>query len=90
MKNAFLWNIKTSSYLTGDTLLLYYKAQPVIAVNDSRLSRRELKRMLCSVMLCRAALVRTHVSEERIAYIIRATRVSELETTLVFAACFRY
>jgi hypothetical protein len=29
MKNAVFWDIKLSSYLTGDTLLLRYRAQPV-------------------------------------------------------------
>jgi hypothetical protein len=33
-------------------------------------------------MLRRVALVRTEVSEERIASIIRVTRICELETTL--------
>jgi hypothetical protein len=37
-----------------------------------------------SGMLCRVALVRTDVSEESIAYIIRVTKISELE--LVTAA----
>jgi hypothetical protein len=29
MKNAVFWDIKSSSYLTGDTLRLHYRAQPV-------------------------------------------------------------
>jgi hypothetical protein len=29
MKNAVFWDIKPSSYLTGDTLRLRYRAQPV-------------------------------------------------------------
>jgi hypothetical protein len=33
-------------------------------------------------MLRRVAVVRTHVSEERIFSIIRVTRIGELETTL--------
>jgi hypothetical protein len=33
MKNVVFWDIKkTSSYLTGDTLLLRYRAQPVNAM----------------------------------------------------------
>jgi hypothetical protein len=32
MKNAVLWDIKPSSYLTGDTLPLRYRVQPVNAV----------------------------------------------------------
>jgi hypothetical protein len=29
IKNGVFWNIKPSSYLTGDTLRLRYRAQPV-------------------------------------------------------------
>jgi hypothetical protein len=32
MKNAIFWDIKPSSYLTGDTLRLGYTAQPVNAM----------------------------------------------------------
>jgi hypothetical protein len=32
MKNAVLWDIKPSSYLTVDTLRLYYRNQPVNAM----------------------------------------------------------
>jgi hypothetical protein len=39
--------------------------------------------MSYSEMLCHVALVRTDVSEERIAYIIRVTRISELGTLVV-------
>jgi hypothetical protein len=38
--------------------------------------------MPSSVTLGRVALLRTEVSEERIAFIIRVTRISELETLL--------
>jgi hypothetical protein len=31
MKNAVFWDIKPSSYFTGDTLLLHYRVQPVNA-----------------------------------------------------------
>jgi hypothetical protein len=31
MKNAVFWDIKSQKYLTGDTLRLHYRAQPVIA-----------------------------------------------------------
>jgi hypothetical protein len=34
MKKAVFWDIKTSSYLTGDTLLLRYKIQPVNSMQD--------------------------------------------------------
>jgi hypothetical protein len=32
MKNAVFWDIKTQSYLTGDTLRLRYRPQPVNAM----------------------------------------------------------
>jgi hypothetical protein len=38
MKNAVFWDMKTSSYLTGDTLLLRYKSQPVNTMYDLRFS----------------------------------------------------
>jgi hypothetical protein len=47
-----------------------------------RFSRRRLWRITSSGMLRHVSLVRTDVSEERIAYIIRVTRIGELGTTL--------
>jgi hypothetical protein len=32
MKNDVFWDIKPSSYVTGDTIRLRYRAQPVNAV----------------------------------------------------------
>jgi hypothetical protein len=32
MKNAIFWDIKPSSYFTGDTLRLHYRVQPVNAM----------------------------------------------------------
>jgi hypothetical protein len=34
MKNVVFWDIKPSSYFTGDTLLLHYRVQPVNAMQD--------------------------------------------------------
>jgi hypothetical protein len=45
-------------------------------------SRWSLRRMPSSGMVRRAALVRTYLSEERSASIIRVTRIGELGTTL--------
>jgi hypothetical protein len=43
---------------------------------------RRVGRMPSSVMLCRIALLRTNVSDERVASIIRVTRIAELGTIL--------
>jgi hypothetical protein len=48
---------------------------------DLRFSRRSLLRTPSSELLYRLALVRADVSEERIASIIRVTRIGELVTT---------
>jgi hypothetical protein len=44
--------------------------------------------MACSGMLCHAALVRTDVSEELSASIIRVTTIGELGTLPVTRNCF--
>jgi hypothetical protein len=49
---------------------------------DLRISWQWLWRMPSSVMLCHMALVRTDVSKEHSASIIRVTRIGELGTTL--------
>jgi hypothetical protein len=40
MKNVVFWDIKPNSYLTGETLLLRYKAKLVKDMSDFRLSQR--------------------------------------------------
>jgi hypothetical protein len=81
MRNAVFWDIKTSSYLTGNTLPLCYITQSVCYVR-SEVSTAATLRMPSSGMLRREALVRTNVSEDRITSIIRATRIGELGRTL--------
>jgi hypothetical protein len=82
MKNATFWDIKPSSYLTRDTLLLCYRSQPGDAMWDLRNSRQWLWRMTSSGMLRRVTLLSTDVSDERIASIIRVTKIGELGTAL--------
>jgi hypothetical protein len=40
MKNVVFWDIKPSSYFTGDTLRLRYGALSVNAMQDLRFSQR--------------------------------------------------
>jgi hypothetical protein len=40
MKNGVFWDIKASSYFTGDILHPRYTVQPVNAMEDLRFSRR--------------------------------------------------
>jgi hypothetical protein len=79
VKNA-VSGIKPSSYHT-DILLLRYGVQPVNAMKDLRFSQRGLWRMPFGICHC-VALIRTDVSEECIASIIRLTRNGELGTML--------
>jgi hypothetical protein len=81
MKNVIFWDIKSSSYFTGDTLLLRYRVKP-IAMWDFSFSRRWLWRMSSSGMWRRVVLVTTNVSKELSASIIRMIKICELGTTL--------
>jgi hypothetical protein len=81
MKNAVYWDIKPSSYLTGDTLRLHYRAQPVNAMQDLKFSWQWLWRMPSSELLGSVSLIRTDVSEESIFSIIK-TRMGELGSML--------
>jgi hypothetical protein len=40
VENGVFWDKNPSSYFTGDTLRLRYRAQPVYAMSDLRFSRR--------------------------------------------------
>jgi hypothetical protein len=55
-------------------------------IRDFHGSDYEDCRMASSGMLRHVALVRTEVSEERNAFIIRVTRISELGTTLAITS----
>jgi hypothetical protein len=64
----------------------YYNQWMRIKMLYLRFSRRWLWRMTSSRMLRHVILVRTDVSEERFASIIRVTRIDELGTTLAVAS----
>jgi hypothetical protein len=65
MKNGVFWNIKLSSYLTGDTIPLRYRAQPVNAMQDVRFHDADYEEY--RLLGCYAVtLVIVDVSEERI------------------------
>jgi hypothetical protein len=68
-----------SNMCTGSIINIY---KIYINYSDLRCSRLWLWRMPSSEMLRHVAIVRTDVSEERIAPIIRVTRIGELGTTL--------
>jgi hypothetical protein len=79
---------KHSSYFTGDTLHFRYRADVINIMQNLSFQRRWLWRMPSSGMWRHVALVRTNVSEERIAFIIRMTRIGELGTTLAITRKF--
>jgi hypothetical protein len=74
MKNAVVWDIRTQ---------FVPHRKHYLSTTEPRFLRRWLWRMPSSGILCRTALVRTGVSEERIASIIRTTTICDLRTTLV-------
>jgi hypothetical protein len=82
MKNVVFWDKKPSLYLTENTLLIRYIAQPVNTMSGLKFSRRRLWRMASSRIWRRVAVVITDVSVERIILIIRVKRIIELRTTL--------
>jgi hypothetical protein len=57
------------------------KCFPDVDLKSHIILERQLSRMVSSGMLRRVALVRTEVSEEPSASLIRVTRIGELETT---------
>jgi hypothetical protein len=77
-----LLRTKPSSYLTGNTLHLRYRAQLVNAMQDLKFLWWWLWRMSSSGMWRGLAVLRTDVSEEYIVSIIRVTRIGELGTVL--------
>jgi hypothetical protein len=77
MSSSGIW--KLSSYLTGNTLRLRYRTQPVNTKQDLKFLQQLLCRKLSSEMWFSWI---TDVSEERITSIIKVTRLVELYTTL--------
>jgi hypothetical protein len=68
--------------LSTATLVKQPDFDSIYNLSDLRVSRRWLRRMTSSGMLCRAALIITDVSEEHSASFIRVTRIGELGTTI--------
>jgi hypothetical protein len=65
-----------------ETLRVRYTAHLVNAMSDLKFSRRWLWRMPSSETLCHVALVRADILEERIASIIKVTRISEQQDSV--------
>jgi hypothetical protein len=63
-------------------LFIYLPSLNTLTFEDLSFSRRLLRRMPSYGIFCRVALVRTDVSEQRIAPIKKVTRFGELITTL--------
>jgi hypothetical protein len=73
-------NFESGDIIIGKTAVL--ESWPFLEDVWFESSLRWLSRVPSYGMLCRAALMRTNVSEEHIVSIIRVTRIGELETTL--------
>jgi hypothetical protein len=53
MKNAVFWDIKPSSYLTGHTLHIHYRGQPIIYVRFEAIREETVKNAIfLDVMRC--------------------------------------
>jgi hypothetical protein len=76
MKNAVFWDIKTQSILHRRHICATQPRQLMLCYLTGNISMG----MASSGMLHRVALLRTDVSEELTASIIRVTRIGELET----------
>jgi hypothetical protein len=83
-----LLGYKTQIRTSQETRCLRYKAQPVKAMEDLRTSRWWLWRMPSPGMWRRVTLVRTDVSEECTASIIKMQRISELGTLAATSSNF--
>jgi hypothetical protein len=82
-EECHLLGYKTPVRTSGDTLRLSYRVQSVNAMKDLRFLQQWLWRMSSSGLLHHVALVRTDILEERIASVIRVTRIGELGTLAV-------
>jgi hypothetical protein len=75
-----------SEYSSMQTLPSFGRENKFMVCKTWMFSRQWLWRMVSSGMLCRVALVRTHVSGECSASFIKVTRIGELGTMLVTAS----
>jgi hypothetical protein len=80
-EDAIFWDIKPSSYLTGDTFLLRCSPTSKFYVRFEVFAAETMNNAVFWYVH-RVALVRTDVSEELIASTSRVTRIAELGTTL--------
>jgi hypothetical protein len=80
-KSVVFWHKEPSSYLTGDTLRLRCRAQPVKLWKVFGFHCRDYEQC-CFWDVTPLALIRTDVSEDLITSITRVIRIGELGTTL--------